>query len=137
MTRAEMEQLKRLPDEIKAIDESIRNPRIDYVNVFYKDYRTGKGIPKSRSEFDTDQQELKRLRKKLRRKAEELGRLIVKAEKFIEGIKDSETRTILRSYYINGQTQDAVASQLNYDRSTVAKKIDRFWSEQNNSHNSH
>ena len=138
MTRTEMEQLKRIPDEIKAIEESLKNPRMEYVNVYYKDYRTGKGIPKSRSEYDYDHQEWYRLKKKLRQKIEKLSRLIIQAELFIANIEDSEIRTILRMYYINGQTQDQIASQLNCDRSTVSKKLDRFWVEQYKlSHDSH
>lgn len=138
MTRTEMEQLKRIPDEIKAIEESLKNPRMEYVNVYYKDYRTGKGIPKSRSEYDYDHQEWYKLRKKLRRKIEKLSSLMVQAELFITSIEDSEIRTILRMYYINGQTQDQIALQLNCERSTVSKKLDRFWTEQYKlSHNSH
>lgn len=137
MTRTEMEQLKSIPDEIKAIEESLKNPRMEYVNVYYKDYRTGKGIPKSRSEYDYDHQEWYRLKKKLRQKIEKLRRLVIEAEFFLTSIEDSEIRTILRMYYINGQTQDQIAAQLNCERSTISKKLDRFWAEQYKlSHNS-
>ena len=137
MTKADMEQLKKLPYEIKAIEETLKNPEMEYVNIFYKDYRTGKGIPKRRTEIGVDEQEIKKLGKRLRRKAETLGRLIVKAEELIDAVEDSETRTILRLYYINGQTLEAIAKELNFDRSTIGKKLDRFWSINDNSHNSH
>ena len=132
MTRAEMEQIKTIPCEIDAIKDTLNNPRIEYVNVYYKDYRTGKGIPKSRSEYDYDHMEWNKLKRKLKRKIERLGRLVVKAEKFIETIDDAEMRTILRQYYINGRTQEAIGKQLGYDDSTISKKLDAFWRELSN-----
>lgn len=132
MTRAEMEQIKTIPCEIDAIKDTLNNPRIEYVNVYYKDYRTGKGIPKSRSEYDYDHIEWNRLKRKLKRKIERLAKLVVKAEKFIETIEDSEMRTILRQYYINGHTQEAIGAQLGYDDSTISKKLDAFWKELSN-----
>ena len=133
MTRAEMEQLKIIPTEIKAIKESLANPSYQYVNLYYKDYRTGKGIPKSSSEYDYDHQEWERLKKKLREKLAKLARLRTRAEKFIEAIEEPETRTILRLYYINGYTQDAIGKELKYDDSSISKKIDAFWKNSNNS----
>lgn len=135
MTRAEMEQIKTIPCEIDAIKDTLNNPRIEYVNVYYKDYRTGKGIPKSRSEYDYDHMEWNKLKRKLKRKIERLGRLVVKAEKFIDTIDDSEMRTILRQYYINGLTQEAIGSKLGYDDSTISKKLDAFWRELSNNSN--
>lgn len=132
MTKAEMEQIKTIPSEIDAIKDTLNNPKMEYVNVYYKDYRTGKGIPKSRSEYDYDHKEWNKLKRKLRRKIEILGRLVVKAEKFIETIDDAEMRTILRQYYINGRTQEAIGKQLGYDDSTISKKLDAFWRELSN-----
>lgn len=132
MTKAEMEQIKTIPSEIDAIKDTLNNPKMEYVNVYYKDYRTGKGIPKSRSEYDYDHMEWNKLKKKLRRKIKILGRLVVKAEKFIETIDDAEMRTILRQYYINGRTQEAIGKQLGYDDSTISKKLDAFWRELSN-----
>ena len=132
MTKAEMEQIKTIPSEIDAIKDTLNNPKMEYVNMYYKDYRTGKGVPKSRSEYDYDHKEWNKLKKKLRRKIEILGRLVVKAEKFIETIDDAEMRTILRQYYINGRTQEAIGKQLGYDDSTISKKLDAFWRELSN-----
>ena len=137
MTRTEMEQLRSIPEEIKAIEQTLKNPRIEWVNVYYKDYRTGKGIPKSRTERDYDHQEWRKLKHKLQRKIEKLKSLIVEAEFFLTEIDDSEMRTILRSYYINGKTQDGIAKALHCDRSTISRKIDRFWEEQKNLHTIH
>ena len=127
MTKNEMEQLRRIPDEIEAIKKSLNNPRMEFINVYWKDYRTGKGIPKSRTEYDYDHQQQKRLKNKLKRKIKTLNALMIKAEEFIEGIEDSETRTILRSYYINGDKQKDIAEALHYTPAAISIKIDRFW----------
>jgi len=134
-----MEQLRRIPSEISAIENTLANPRMEYVNVYYKDYRSGKGIPKSRSEYDYDHLEVKRLKKRLRKKVARMKNLMVDAETFIDSVDDIDMRAILRSYYINGQTQEQIASSMHYDRSTVSKKLDRFWAEldAHDSHNSH
>ena len=133
MTRAEMEQIKTIPFEIDAIRDTLNNPRIEYVNVYYKDYRTGKGVPKSSSERDYDHAEWNRLKRKLNRKIERLAKLVVKAEQYIDTLDDSEMRTILRQYYINGHTQEEIGNQLGYDDSTISKKLDAFWKVSNNS----
>ena len=139
MTKQQMEQLRNIPSEISAIEDTLKNPKMEYVNVYYKDYRTGKGIPKSRSEYDYDHLEVKRLKKRLRKKVARLAKLMADAEAFIDSIEDSDMRVILRSYYINGLTQEKIALLMHYDRSTVSKRLDRFWAEHDahNSHNSH
>ena len=137
MTRTEMEQLKSIPVEIKAIEESLKNPRMEYVNVYYKDYRTGKGIPKSRSEYDYDHQEWYRLKKKLKRKIKKLGRLVIEAEEFIDGVEDSRMRTILRKYYINGNTQSEIGKELHYTEARISQLINEFWIQQDKYNSSH
>ena len=137
MTRTEMEQLKSIPVEIKAIEESLKNPRMEYVNVYYKDYRTGKGIPKSRSEYDYDHQEWYRLKKKLKRKIKKLGRLVIEAEEFIDGVEDSRMRTILRKYYINGNTQSEIGKELHYTEARISQLINEFWIQQAKYNSSH
>lgn len=127
MTRKEMEQLKSIPDEIKAMEQSLKNPRMEYVNVYYKDYRTGKGIPKSRSEYDYDHQEWNRLKRRLRRKIVKLGKLLIEAEAFISSVDDSRMRTILRKYYINGDTQEDIGRELHYTAARISQLINEFW----------
>lgn len=130
MTRKEMEQLKSIPDEIKAMEQSLKNPRMEYVNVYYKDYRTGKGIPKSRSEYDYDHQEWNRLKRRLRRKIVKLGKLLIEAEAFISSVDDSRMRTILRMYYINGNTQEDIGRELHYTSARISQLINEFWTQQ-------
>ena len=130
MTRKEMEQLKRIPDEIRSIEQQLKNPRLEWINVYYKDYRTGKGIPKSRSEYDYDHQEWQRLKRRLKQKIKMLAALVIEAEQYIDTIEDSRMRTILRMYYINGDTQEAIGEQMHYTAARIGQLIKEFWEEQ-------
>lgn len=132
MTRKEMEQCISLRQEIKAIEESMRSPKSTYVTVFYKDYRSGKGVPKSRQELDGGEESLRVLRGDLLRCKRKLLTRLQKAEKFIEAIEDSEMRTILRKYYINGDYQKDIAEELNYSPGRISQKINTFWLTQMN-----
>ena len=62
MTRKEMEQCRSLRYEIASIESAMRSPRSTIVAVFYKDYRTGRGVPKSRQEVDNGEEDLRILR---------------------------------------------------------------------------
>lgn len=54
----------------------------------------------------------------------------------IENIEDMEMRQILQYKYIEHMTDTKIGRLLGYDRSTISKKIDRFFENQL-SHNSH
>ncbi len=122
-----MEQCISLKHEIKAVEQSMKSPKSTYVAVFYKDYRTGKGIPKSRQELDEGQEELRVLKAYHKNLKRRLMNKLKKAEKFIEGVEDSEMRTILRMYYINGSNQQEIADELHYDQSTISNRLKYFW----------
>lgn len=127
MTRKEMEQIISLEHEIRAIEKSMRSPRSREVVVFYKDYRTGTGIPKAKREFDNGEEELRILKANHSRLINKLMRKLTEAEKFIESVEDSEMRTILRMYYINGDSQQEIGDELHYDQTTISHKIKCFW----------
>ena len=127
MTRKEMEQCISLGHEIKAIEASMRSPKSREVIVFYKDYRTGTGIPKAKREIDNGEEELRILKAYHKRQINKLNKRLKAAEKFIESVEDSEMRTILRMYYINGNTQQEIADALHYDQSSISHKIKFFW----------
>ena len=127
MTRKEMEQCISLRAEIKAIEASMRNPKSSYVAVFYKDYRTGKGIPKVRQEIDNGDEERKRLAGKLTKHKAKLIEKLQAAEEFIQSIDDSEMRTILRMYYINGDSQQDIGKELHYSQTAISTKLRIFW----------
>lgn len=127
MTRKEMEQCRSLPMEIKAIEASMKSPKSNYVVVFYKDYRTGKGIPKAKQEVDNGEEELKLLRAYHRRMVNKLKKRLDAAEKFIASVEDSEMRTILRMYYINGNSQQEIGNATHYSQAAVSTKLNVFW----------
>ena len=54
----------------------------------------------------------------------------------IECIDDMEMRQILQYKYIDEMTDAEIGKELGYDRSTISKKIEKFFEEQL-SHNSH
>lgn len=130
MTRKDMEQCLSLREEIKAIEASMSSPKSSYVAVFFKDYRTGKGIPKSRQELDGGEEHLRILRGSLKACRKKLLKRLEEAEAFIEDIDDSQMRTILRSYYINGDSQAEIGRALNYSQTAISGKLRAFWLEQ-------
>lgn len=54
---------------------------------------------------------------------------IEEVERFIEGIDDPEMRNILTMRYELGMTQEQIADQYGYERSTISKKISDFWTD--------
>ena len=127
MTRKEMEQCRSLPIEIKAIEASMKSPKSNYVVVFYKDYRTGKGIPKAKQERDGGEEDLKIIKAYHKRTVAKLKRKLAAAEKFIASIEDSEIRTILRMYYINGNSQQEIGDAMRYSQAAISSKLNAFW----------
>lgn len=127
MTRKEMEQCISLSHEIKAIEESMKAPKSRYVSVFYKDYRSGKGVPKSRQEIDNGEEELRILKAYHTKCRRRLLKKLTEAEKFIASVEDSELRTILRMYYINGCSQQEIGDELHYTQAAISNKMRSFW----------
>lgn len=127
MTKKEMEELISIKQEINAIEMSLCAPKSTYTFAFYKDYRTGFPIPKIETGYDDGSIYKDQLIKRLTATKKKLQKKIIDAEKFIEIQTDSELRTILRSYYINGLSQEEIGKLLGYDRSTITKKLKRFW----------
>ena len=130
MTRKEMEQCISLRHEIKSIEASMKSPKSSYVVVFYKDYRTGKGIPKARQEVDNGEEELKALKAQLDSRKRRLMRKLKKAEEFISKVDDSLMRTILTRKYLEGAKQKEIAEELNYSEARISQLINSFWLEQ-------
>lgn len=55
----------------------------------------------------------------------------------IEEVDDMEIRQILEMKYIEKMRDSDIADELGYERSTISKKLDRFFDSQEDSHNSH
>lgn len=127
MTRKEMEQCRSLRYEIASIESAMRSPRSTVVAVFYKDYRTGKGVPKSRQEVDHGEEELRILKGSLSICKRKLAKRLLQAEKFIEGVEDTEMRTILRMYYLNNASQKEIGDMMHYSQTAISTKLSVFW----------
>ena len=122
-----MEQCRSLRYEIASIESAMRSPRSTVVAVFYKDYRTGKGVPKSRQEVDHGEEELRILKGSLSICKRKLAKRLLQAEKFIEGVEDAEMRTILRMYYINNSSQKEIGEMMHYSQTAISTKLSVFW----------
>ena len=127
MTQIEMEQCRSLRYEIESIERAMRSPRSTVVAVFYKDYRSGKGIPKSRQEVDNGEEELRILRGSLTICKRKLAKRLLQAEKFIESVEDAEMRSILRMYYLTNNSQKEIGEAMHYSQTAISMKIKDFW----------
>lgn len=130
MTKKEMEELISIKQEINAIEMSLCAPKSTYTFAFYKDYKTGYPIPKIETGYDDGSIYKDQLIKRLIATKKKLQRKIIDAEKFIEIQTDSELRTILRSYYINGLSQEEIGKLLGYNQSVISRKLSIFWQKQ-------
>lgn len=122
-----MEQCRSLRYEIASIESAMRSPHSTVVAVFYKDYRTGKGVPKSRQEVDHGEEELRILKGSLSICKRKLAKRLLQAEKFIEGVEDTEMRTILRMYYLNNASQKEIGDMMHYSQTAISTKLSVFW----------
>ena len=105
----------------------MRSPRSTIVAVFYKDYRTGRGVPKSRQEVDNGEEDLRILKGNLNICKRKLAKRLLQAEKFIEEVDDTEMRTILRMYYINNASQKEIGDLMHYSQTAISTKLRVFW----------
>lgn len=125
VTRYDLEKIRALKKEIESLEATEPTPTL--VPIFYKDYKTGKGIPKSDVGFDDGSEQVNELRKKINAKRRQLIEAVTRLEDFLDGIEDPEERSILRWYYVEGLTQEEIARRMNYSRSLIQFRISRFW----------
>ncbi len=93
-------------------------------NSIVFDYRTG--YPRPQTVIGTDREKFYCLNSQWRQRKEQLEDECRQVEDFIERIPDSVTRRIFRMYYIDNMTQRQIAKKVNMDKSTVARKIEKF-----------
>ena len=105
---------------------SIDHAKPELVTDYYKDYKTGRGIPKSLVGVDFDWKGISSRERRLKRKLDEISKLIEAIEKEIEAIGDPDMRTILRMYYIEERSQEETGGVLGYDKATISRKIKAF-----------
>ena len=128
MKREELERLRGLHAEIRQL--RAMRPRRKEVVIFYKDYRSGKGIPKTDVGVDDGSNEAEELRKAIERTERKAIRQATAVEAWLGEIEDPTMRVIIRGYYVEGKTQAEIADDMGYSREWVKKKLHDFWSEQ-------
>ena len=122
----QIKQLKALRREAEGLKYSIDNAKPEIVTDYYKDYRSGRGIPKSLVGVDFDWKGISSRERRLKRKLDEISKLIEAIEGEIEAIGDPDMRTILRMYYIEERSQEETGGVLGYDKATISRKIKAF-----------
>lgn len=124
MTRESMEQLRHLPGEIEQIQRDIDS--LPIVGDTVKDYRTG--YAHRITIYGYDERQAGKLRKRLEQKARQLQEQLDELERWLDRVRDSELRRMLRMRYEDGLPWKDVARTLGYaDESVPRKRIDRFW----------
>ena len=119
----QIKQLKALRREAEGLKYSIDHAKPEIVTDYYKDYRSGRGIPKTLVGVDFDWKGISSRERRLKCKLDEISKLIEAIEGEIEAIGDPDMRTILRMYYIEERSQEETGGVLGYDKATISRKI--------------
>ncbi len=122
----QIRQLKALRREAEGLKYSIDHAKPEVIADYYKDYRSGRGIPKSLVGVDFDWKGISSRERRLKRKLDEISKLIEAIEREIDSVDDPDMRTILRMYYIEERSQEETGGVLGYDKATISRKIKAF-----------
>lgn len=126
MNYGQLKQLKALRREAEGLKYSIDHAKPEIVTDYYKDYKTGRGIPKSLLGLAFDEKGISSRERRLKRKLDEISRLIEAIEKDIEAIDDPDMRTILRMYYVEEMNYREIEKQTFISKSTIQRKLKNF-----------
>lgn len=124
-------QLKTLRRAAEGLRYSITHPPYTIVTDYYKDYRTGRGIPKALIGVEIDEKVVRKRERELETKLGEIEQAIKSIESEIDKVKDIELREILRLYYINEETHEKIGEIMGLERSTISKRLSSFWKRSN------
>lgn len=126
MNKRGMEQMRMLKQELDTLRfRYMKVPREEFVGDTYGDYRTGHKHIKTVQGYSTVKSD--RLLEKINQKQMELEQKVAELEDYIEEVEEAEMRDIIRLYYVEGYSQEQIGELKGYDRSTIAKKLNRFW----------
>lgn len=120
-------QLKTLRRAAEGLRYSITHPPYTIVTDYYKDYRTGRGIPKALIGVEIDEKVVRKRERELEDKLGEIEQAIKSIESEIDKVKDVELREILRLYCINEETHEKIGEIMGLERSTISKRLSSFW----------
>lgn len=124
-------QLKTLRRAAEGLRYSITHPPYTIVTDYYKDYRTGKGIPKALIGVEIDEKAVRKRERELENKLGEIEQAIKSIESEIDKVKDIELREMLRLYCINEETHEKIGEIMGLERSTISKRLSSFWKRSN------
>lgn len=124
-------QLKTLRRAAEGLRYSITHPPYTIVCDYYKDYRTGKGIPKALIGVEIDEKAVRKRERELENKLGEIEQAIKSIESEIDKVKDIELREMLRLYCINEETHEKIGEIMGLERSTISKRLSSFWKRSN------
>ena len=126
MNYGQLKQLKALRREAEGLKYSIDHAKPEIVTDYYKDYRNGRGVPKSLVGLAFDTKSINTREKRLKSKLSEIRELVERIEKDIEAIDDPDMRTILRMYYVEELSYREIEEQAFISKSTAQRKLKIF-----------
>lgn len=128
MTKDRLKRLRALVKEAEHLQsqyiDAICFPKEQVVDSA-KDYRTG--YPHTISISGYGDSSYIDVRQRLYEKQRQIQQEIAFLEDWLDSVEDPELRDILRLQYINGLTQEHIASELGYTRETISRKLKAFW----------
>ena len=122
----QLKQLKALRREAEGLKYSIDHAKPEIVTDYYKDYRSGRGIPKSLVGVDFDRKGMSSRERRLKRKLDEISKLIEAIEGEIDTVDDPDMRTILRMYYVEELSYREIEEQAFISKSAIQRKLKKF-----------
>jgi len=138
VTKKELSQIKNLNKEIVLLKKQIENietlinpeittdivkgssPQFPYIEHTIK--ITG-------IDYNGYDKKVKRLRRQLQNRLNELMDKVAEANEYIAAIEDAEIRMILQCRYINGLTWDEIEKELYMSKRTAQIKLKKWWDE--------
>ena len=126
MNRKKLESLRALKQELDTLcNKYMKMPKAQEEADTYGDYNFGAKrtkVVRGQSDYRS-----KKIADKITTKSQRLEKEILQLEEFLDTVKDSEIRDILRLYFAEGLSQEEIGKRKGYSRSAVATKIKNFF----------
>lgn len=142
MEKAELEQYVKLKREARSLLERVDRLRSREVPIVSgKVQASAKDFPWTQVRTSVQMydprinDEINKAIDLLRKRIERCDTEMVRVERFIDGIQDSELRQIFQMRYIDGMKLQKIAEQMNMERSGIGKKINAYLKLSHNSQN--
>jgi len=125
MTKEKLEKMRALRTEIRLLEKDLRElPHTrDCVQGSMTEFPYIKvTIPVT----GVDETLSRALRRKIENKIAKLQKELNEFEDWLDSIEEPEMRVIMRMYYGQGFTQEAIGEEIGYSRETVYRKLKNF-----------